>query len=96
MADIWLVEFRPHGSPACFRLLADALPPGADDLLVSLATLPGGCMTPVTSLHTHDYHAAGATQEYIDRVVTDTRKQLKTLNWKEALPTGYKFHRIDV
>ena len=97
MATVWVLEVRKNEhEPARFRLLADVLPAEADALTVSLSTSPGGCQTPLTSLHTHDWHAAGTAGDYVERVVNDVRKQLGTLDWTKAVPTGYKFHQVEV
>ena len=97
MATVWLLEVRQAGTPACFRLVSDGLPAGADDVKVALSTSPGGCMTPITQLHTHDYHAAGTNEAYVSRVVEDVRKAVKALDWKGGVvPTGYRFHKIEV
>ena len=97
MATVWVLEVRGSvHEPARFRLLSDMLPVGAEKLTVSLSTSPGGCMTSLTALHTHDWHAGGTAEDYVSRVVNDVRKQLKTLDWAHSVPTGYRFHQINV
>lgn len=84
------------GGAICWRLLADALPPGADSATVALsASTPGGCPTPITRLFEHDHHAAGHDEAYVERVLEDTAKAIKALKGKPQ-PTGYKIYKVNV
>lgn len=97
--QVYLVEQR-FGTGICWRLLADTLPVTADTLMIPLASSdPHGCPTPVTALHNHDYHAAGTSAEYVERVIRDVTQGLKKgLSWSpgNVAPTGYVIHKLEV